>query len=231
MPDYFRHFCFKAFYNFDCYTPILNYMKITEKIFALLSVIGLILMFSLIGGGAELMMISLLTLGAIYFPLGFLLLNDISLLSYLKKKQSFEKWTTTQIVLGVVTGIALSIVCIGILFKLLTLPGANEMLMFGVLGSIIISIVAIILKRKVPATAILVRTVIFSIVGITILFTSSLSIVKFQYRNHPAYVEAYTQYIENPKDDSLWEKQKLEYNRIWMSPEKFKEYEQELNEP
>lgn len=177
------------------------------------------------------MMISLLTLGAIYFPLGVLLLNNMSLLSYIKKKEPFQVPTTAQIVLGVITGIALSIVCVGILFKLLTLPGANEMLMFGVLGSIIMSIVAIALKRKVPATAILIRTTIFSVVGIAMFFTSALSIVKLQYRNHPAYVEAYTQYIENPKDDSLWEKKKLEYNRVWMSEEEFRKYEAEIGKP
>lgn len=206
-------------------------MKIAEKIFALLSVIGLILMFSLVGGGAELMMISLLTLGGIYFPLGFLLLNDISLLSYLKKRESFENWTTIQIVSGVVTGIALSIICVGILFKLLTLPGANEMLMFGAMASIIVAIVTVILRKRVPARAILIRTAIFSVAGIVLFLTPHVSIIKFQYRDHPAYVEAYTQYIENPKDDSLWEKQKLEYNRVWMTPEEFKEYEQGVGQP
>lgn len=177
------------------------------------------------------MMISLLTLGGIYFPLGFLLLNDISLLSYLKKRESFENWTTIQIVSGVVTGIALSIICVGILFKLLTLPGANEMLMFGAMASIIVAIVTVILRKRVPARAILIRTAIFSVAGIVLFLTPHVSIIKFQYRDHPAYVEAYTQYIENPKDDSLWEKQKLEYNRVWMTPEEFKEYEQGVGQP
>jgi hypothetical protein len=199
-------------------------MKIVEKIAAILSIIGLILMLSLIGGGAELMMVSLLTLGGIYFPLGFLLLNQISVLNYLKRKESFVSLTTTQIVLGVITGIALSIVCIGILFKLLTLPGANEMLMFGVLISIIISTIVVILRSKVSASAILIRTVIFNIAGIILFFTSSLSIVKFQYRNHPAYIDAYVNYLEDPGNSAVRDKLDLERNRAWMSEEEFRKY-------
>lgn len=205
-------------------------MKLAEKIFAVAALAGLVLMFMIVSSGLTLFLVSLLTLSGIYFAFGFLLFNNIRLRD-VTKKETFANLTVIRIVFGAITGIAMSIICVGALFKLLNFPGAGEMLMIGVAITLLTSIAAIILKSKVSAGAILTRTIIFGAVGIILVFTSTLSIIKFQYRDHPAYVEAYTQYIENPRDESLWEKQKLEYNRVWMSVEEFKKHEEELIEP
>jgi hypothetical protein len=200
-------------------------MKFAEKVLVIAVVAGLILKFSLIRGGSEFLMVSLLTLSGIYFALGFLLFNQIRLRD-LTKKGTFENLTVTSIVVSVMTGIALSIICVGALFKLLGLPGSDEMLMFGAGSAIVISIIAIVMKRKLATTPILIRTVIFAAAGIVLFFTSNISIIRLEYRNHPAYIEAYTQYTEDPENELLWEKTQLEYHRIWMSEEDFKEYEQ-----
>lgn len=199
-------------------------MKLAEKILAIAVLAGLLLMFSIVRGGAELFMISLLSLSGIYFAFGFILFNQIRLRD-LPKKETFKDLTTIKIVFGAISGIALSIVCVGIVFKLLSLPGSNEMLLIGTVVCILISIATLVLRKKLSAATILTRTVVFGVVGIVLLSIPLLSIIKFQYRNHPAYVEAYTRYVENPKDESLWEKQMLEYNRVWMNEEEFKEYE------
>jgi len=200
-------------------------MKLTEKIFAVAVVAGLLLTFSLIRGGPELFIISLLGLAGIYFALGFLLFNRIRLRD-LTKKGLFENLTTIRIVFAVITGIALSIICVGALFKLMNLPGANEMLMFGVIITLLVSITAIVMRNKILVIPILIRTVVIGVAGSFLFFTPSLSIIKLQYRNHPAYIEAYTRYTEDPKNELLWEKSQLEYHRVWMSEEDFKEYEQ-----
>jgi hypothetical protein len=205
-------------------------MRIAEKILAITTLIGLTLMFLIISSGLTIFLISLLTLSGIYFAFGFILFNEIRLRD-VTKKETFANLTAIRIVFGAITGLALSIISVGALFKLLNLPGSGEMLMAGVFITLLISIAAIIMRHKVSATTILIRTIIFGAVGIILIFTSTLSIVKLQYRNYPAYVEAYTQYVENPREESLWEKQKLEYNRVWMSEEEFKKYEAGVSEP
>lgn len=202
-------------------------MKFAEKVLVIAVLAGLILKFSLIRGGSEFLMVSMLTLSGIYFALGFLLFNQIRLRD-LTKKGTFENLTVTSIVVSVMTGIALSIICVGALFKLLGLPGSDEMLMFGAGSAIVISIIAIVMKRKLATTPILIRTVIFAAAGIVLFFTSNISIIKLEYRNHPAYVEAFAAYMEEP-NEKLWKKQDLEYHRIWLTEEEFKEYETNQN--
>ena len=66
--------------------------------------------------------------------------------------------------------------------------------------------------------------------GIFLIFTSELSIVKFQYRNHPDYIEAYTNYVADPRNEELYRKVELERNRIRLTDEEFKRYEESEND-
>lgn len=198
-------------------------MKLVEKILAIAAFTGLLLMFSLISGGTELFMLSLLSLSGIYFALGFLLFNQIRLRD-VTKKETFANLTTIQIVFGVITGIVLSIICVGALFKFLKLPGSNEMLMLGVFFSILILIGVLVMRRKLAAAPILIRTIILGAAGAVLFFTSELTLVKLQYRNHPRYIDAYSRYKEEPGHEALRDTLELEYNRVWMSEEEFIEY-------
>lgn len=199
-------------------------MRIAEKVLLAALLTGIVLRFSLILIGEEITMLSLLTLAGIYFALGFVLFNQIRLRD-LMKKGTFEKLTTTGIVVAVMTGIALSIVCVGALFRFLMLPGSGEMLMIGSVSLIIISILAAILK-SVHRKAILTRTLPAAMIGVAVLFVSELSMVKFLYRNHPAYVDAYMRYQEDPKNEELFNEMQREFYRARLTEEEFKEYEQ-----
>lgn len=198
-------------------------MRIAEKILLIALITGIILRFSLILIGEEITIISLLTLSGIYFALGFLLFNQIKLRD-VTKKGTFEKLTTTSIVIAVLAGIALSIVCVGALFRFMSLPGSGQMLMIGSVSLIIVSILAAVLK-SVFLKSILTRTIPVLIIGIVLLFVSELSMVKLMYRNHPTYVEAYVRYYEDPKNEALRKEMQLEFYRMRLTEEEFKEYE------
>jgi hypothetical protein len=198
-------------------------MRIAEKILAIIFLIGIVLKFSLIPVGEDMALIALLILACIYYPLGFLFFNQIRL-RHVFKKQAYENVTAGKIVIAVLVGIALSIVCVGVLFKILILPGGAEMVMLGVVSIFFLSIIVAFIK-SIDRKFILIRAGILVVFGVIILFISELSIIKLQYRNHPAYVKAYIKYKEDPQNPNRKDELDLEYNRIWMSEEDFKEYE------
>ena len=101
-------------------------MRILEKGLVFGILIALILKFSLVPGGDTLTLWTILILACIYHPLGFLFFNQIRL-RHILKKTAYASVTATDIILAVVTGLGLSIVCVGLLFKLLDLTGGNQM--------------------------------------------------------------------------------------------------------
>lgn len=203
-------------------------MRIAEKVLILAVIVGIILTFSLVTEGQIITMFSLLTLGAIYFPLGFFLLNNIRLRDTIKGGTLVISPKTPNLIMGVVAGITLSIVCVGALFKLMNLPGSGEMLMMGSIGLIVISILVVALKSTNRNT-VLTRTIPALVIGISFLFVSQVTLVRLQYRNHPAYVQAYERYLEDPKSEIRYQEMRLEFNRMRMTEEEFKEYEKAGN--
>jgi hypothetical protein len=202
-------------------------MKMTEKILVVAIFIALILKFSLIPGGDLLLLWATTILSCIYYPFGFLFFNQIRLRSIFKKA-SYQGVTGQKIFFAVVAGLGLSIICIGSLFKLLSLTGSNEMLLIGIMITsvvLVISLVAIFIKKDVNAKFILWRLGVIGIVGLVLLMTAELSIVKAQYRNHPDYIEAYAKYFTDPKNEELRKKKEVEYYKTVMTEEEFKMYE------
>jgi hypothetical protein len=205
-------------------------MKTLEKLLVAGFVIGLILNFSLIRGGAELIFITMSSLSCIYYPLGFLLLNGIRLRDIFKKS-SYNSLSAANIVFAAVAGLGLSVVCIGSLFKLLTLMGADKMLTIGlaVTAAVFILSIATMRRNKSQTSKLIIwRTSIAGIVALTLLLISNLSIIQVQYRRHPAYIEAYSKYQANPTDTALIKLKELEYHRITLTPEQFRLYEKSL---
>lgn len=202
-------------------------MNLLEKLLVILAVIGVILKFSFVLGGDELIFLSMSVLGCLYYLFSFLFFNRIPLRNIFKGDayNGVSPWT---IVTTAVCGLGLSIVCIGSLFKLLTLMGANQMLAIG-LGItaviLIITVMRFLRKRDRTSNFILWRTGIAVIVGLTLLLTPNLSIIRLQYRNHPMYIEAYSRYLEEPTNEALIRKKDLEYHRITLTPEQFLLYE------
>jgi hypothetical protein len=207
-------------------------MKTLERILAIGILIALILKFSLVPGGDTLTLWTMMLLACIYYPLGFLFFNHIKLRSMFKST-SYKNVTISKIVFSVVTGLGLSIIVVGSLFKLLNFPGANTMLLSGLIITAIVSVISItLLIKNNDATSefVLWRAGIVGGIGVFLILTSGLSIVQFQYRNHPDYIKAYTNYLADPQNRQLFKKMELERYRIKLTDEEFKIYQESVND-
>jgi hypothetical protein len=106
----------------------------TEKVFVCITILGLILKYLHIPGGGPILVLSLLSLALIYFPFGFYFLSDKSI--------------KTNTGISVVFGWLLSVVFIGILFRVMHWPGAAPMAIVGTITAIPLAIFSYIKHQK-----------------------------------------------------------------------------------
>ena len=183
-------------------------MKILERGSILLAVIGLMMKIWRLNGGNELLMIGLTLLAMIYFYLGFALLNNVPLKAIFKKS-SYSDTGSLRITGAIGVGILLSIIAIGLLFKLMILTGAIEMLTIGVVGLAVTLfaawIIFIIKKKQLDAFYIgtFVRGGIAVILGIILYLTPASSLIRFYHRDDPVYAELFVRAVENPYDEQI----------------------------
>jgi hypothetical protein len=207
-------------------------MRVLEKILTVVILLALIMKFNLISGGDVIALWTMLILACLYYPFGFLFFNQIRL-RHIFKKVAYKNVTASRIILAIATGLGLSTIVVGLLFKLLNFSGANGMLLSGLIVTAIAFVISLILLLKnneTNAKFSLWRLGIIGLIGIFLFFTSEFSIVKFQYRNHPKYVEAYAKYLTDPRNEELYKKVELERNRIRLTDEEFKKYEESVSD-
>ncbi|MBV6643604.1 MAG: hypothetical protein KI791_22990 [Cyclobacteriaceae bacterium] len=182
-------------------------MKRLEIISASLAILGVTMMLLLIPGGSVLLGISFTILACIYYLFGTFFFNKIPV-NRIFKKASYEKIPVLRLVGAFGGGAIFSILSVGMLFKLLQLPGAGIMLGVGLIpGSILCLVVLIkfLIKRETPFyRGMLVRSLL--VVGLAgIIYTiPSLTMVKTFFRNHPDYIEAYEKAMNDPDDKELY---------------------------
>lgn len=182
-------------------------MKRLEIISASLAILGVTMMLLLIPGGSVLLVISLSILAFIYNLFGIFYFNRIPI-RRMFKKEYYEGISVLRLVGATGGGIVLSILSVGMLFKLLQLPGSGVLLIVGLIpGSILCLVVLIkfLIKRETPFyRGMLVRSLL--VVGLAgIIYTiPSLTLVKTFFRNHPDYIEAYEKAMNDPDDKELY---------------------------
>ncbi|WP_296317299.1 GldL-related protein [Winogradskyella sp. UBA3174] len=148
---------------------------------------------------ALLITLSAFILSLIYFFFSFKLLNSITK-DLTEKKSSLRK---TGIIL---TGITLSLVVIGILFKYQRWPYGSWNLMVGLLGLIPILIISIFKFSKTKAEFyknLLFRILIIGVFGTLMLFTKNETLLELQCRDFPEYVEAEKKLMQDPRNKEL----------------------------
>jgi hypothetical protein len=202
-----------------------------EKILGIIALIGLILKITLISGGSILLTFSLMTLACLYYPFGFALFNKIGLRKIFIK-ESYRGLSVLKVIGSIAAGTGLSVICIGILFKLQYWKGADTNLISGLGTTLIILVVTLnkYLKTKGECyIRILKRIVIIGIVGLILICLPDLTIVKFQFRNHPEYIKAYELYKDNPNNEELRRDLHLEYIKATMSKEEYDYYNRHID--
>lgn len=107
----------------------------TETILATCMLVGLILKGSNIPGGNIVTIVAITFMAIVYFPFGFYFFSD----RYLNNQ---------NILLSIVSGMFLSVAVIGILFHLMNWPGANTMLIIGLVSIFPVLVISWLQKTK-----------------------------------------------------------------------------------
>ncbi|MCL2413984.1 MAG: hypothetical protein FWC94_01865 [Bacteroidales bacterium] len=168
----------------------------TEKTFGIIALIGLFFLLMDFPGGYILLIKSLSGLAFLYFPFGFYFLCDKNI-----KRQN--------LILSVLSGWwGLSVVPLGILFKLMHWPGGQNMLFIGVISAPILLIVIFLLKRKAKEELttyyrnMFIRTSIWVVLAIFFCFTPNTTLWKIQHRNDPELLDVRIKYHEGRSNEN-----------------------------
>lgn len=191
-------------------------MKRTELILSLVAFAGVLLKLIIIPGGALFTVLGLSGLSILYFYLSFAIFNRIPLRQVFKK-QSYSGISAKHLLGSTGTGLALSLLLMGILFKLQFWPGANTNIAIGLFWSLCILVVSLVKlsgSHAVYYRMICRRVSVLSLVGIALWLTPSRILFGFFHRDHPAYVQAMIRSWENPGDADLQKEVEDEYEKM-----------------
>ena len=180
-------------------------MKRFEKLLIILAIVGYVLKMLLIPGGSMLFYYCSIILWWLYFLLGFAFFNGIRLKA-LFKKESYTGIPMLHILGAVFTGLALSVGVLGILFKLMTWPGAGINLFVGMIVCLAIIIIIAIRRKdkyKLYYNRMLIRLVTVTILCVALYFLPSITLIRIIYRNEPTYLEACERAAKDPRNEQL----------------------------
>ncbi len=202
-------------------------MKRAEKILGLIFLLSFILKLIGLPWSGLLILLSLTFLSGLYFCLGFALFNDISF-KKIFKKESYLLISKIRIIGSVLLGIVLSIMTLGILFRVYFFySGYNIILLVTLIQLFVILIlcVAKFIKRKSDFyKRLIIRILIIGSFAIVMLSIRDLTLVNIQHRNHPEYVKAFEFYVKDRDNIDNQIPLKVEYLRLKYSDNKLNNY-------
>jgi len=175
----------------------------TEKTLAIIFLVGLLFKYMHWPGGSIILILSLMLMASLYFPGAFYFFCD-------------KKIEKQKLPLSIASGVIFSIITVGLLFKLQYWPGANNQLLIGCMGSLVI--LAFVLYFRSNATEeltiyyknMLLRTSVLTSIAFVFYFTSTETLLKVQYRDLPELAKLKALYYANP-DNEEYRKQHDDY--------------------
>lgn len=181
--------------------------RFIEKLFVVLSAIGLVLKFSFSAGGAILLLLSLNMLILLYFFFS----------AFYFKQGTFS---ITKVGFPGAAGFAFSIACVGILFKFMYWPGAAQMLLMGIVATAIVVTYSTQMRSRNREDV--VKSNYFRIIGergmiivllCSVLFTiPDVTLIRFEYRQDPKLAELMVAYLKDP--DNKFKRDALDQYRM-----------------
>ena len=162
-------------------------MKKIEINLLLFTLLGVLLTAFDISSGTIIIALSITIIASIYYPLGFFFFNTIKFNGIFKKKSyrgiSFLKGFGTFS-----SGLLFSIISIGVMFKLLYLPGASEMLIIGLISTGLLLVALLIKyasnKQNDLVKNLIIRAVFWATIGGALMATPSSFIEKTLLKRH-----------------------------------------------
>jgi hypothetical protein len=152
----------------------------------------------------------------LYMYFSFALFNGIRFRNIFKK-QSYQGISALRITGAVMTGFALSITLVGLMFKIMSWPGAAVNLGVGLAGLIIAAIIGGVKYALSSATyyiRIFKRIGLYGAIGTLLFFLPKDYWITAKYRNYPEYVEAYKKATASPDNKELWQELDEERKKI-----------------
>lgn len=190
-------------------------MKIFELLLGVLALIGSVSIFSIRFSGSLLMTITCWTLlSCLYFYLGVALFNNIGF-RRMFKKDSYKNISSNRIAGAAGAGVTISILIIGIMFKVMNWPGSMIMLFGGlvaILPIIVFSLIKLLnkdTKKDGFYKGILYRTTIYLIISLIMISIPYKTWLEWRYPDNPEFVEISIKYHENPENKEI-EKEYIE---------------------
>ncbi len=191
-------------------------MKKAELISGAVALISIVLSSLLIPLSDVLLVLSFTLLAVIYGYLSFALFNNIPL-KRIFKKSSYKGISAMRIVGAILTGLALSSTLVGILFTMMSFPGAFPNLVLGIVGLTIALIVGLVKYSKSKSeyyTNIFKRITLIGSIGLILLILPSGLWQDLKYRDYPALLEAMKEARAHPENPDLWEKVQEERDKM-----------------
>ena len=169
----------------------------TEKVLTSIFILALLAYFFNIPGHSLLLIVSLGILSFLYFPLAFYFYSD----------KTFKQ---RNVVLSVLGGMVLSIIPMGILFKLLTWPGYHVQLGTALVLTPILLVNVLFLSRKANEDTktyyknYMTRIIFWFTMCVAFHFISTVTLIKIKYRDDPELVRLKLQSFENPDNTEYY---------------------------
>jgi uncharacterized protein len=209
-----------------------KYMKLTEKILAGLGLLGIILKLMLIPGGSIVFLLGIQLLSIVYFIFGFALFNKIRLRNIFKG-DSYAHTNVMRIIGGVCTGLCLSVLLTGIMFKILLWPGAAPMLIIGLVPGAVILVIAFIkllTTKNSYYTGVMIRMGAALLISMILCAVSNVTLVKIYHRDNPAYIELYEKLQQDPDNIYLQSQLESQANLGHMDPEELQRFREQMKQ-
>ncbi len=165
---------------------------------------GFILKLLDVPGGGVLTVLSLSTLAILYFPLSFYFFSD-------------KNVKTQNQPLSIISGFFLSLVPIGIMFKLQYWPGYEANLIVAFISATILTGVGYFLKQKAPEELktyykqFLSRVIILAFLSGAFFLTPMRTLIKIQSWRDPEFSRLSLQAFDNPQNEEY----RKELNDYW----------------
>jgi hypothetical protein len=179
-------------------------MKKLETILLGLFFISIPLKIFQLPGGELILLLSSASVAMFYYIAGYFIMNDVSLKRLLKERKG--KNVSVPVLFGsIMAGWDFSIITLGILFKLMLFPGADNMLVTGIILLTVLQIGSIFIRKTHTETfaRFFNRVIIFFGAGLLASFISYNQIIDFQYSDDPEYSEALKKTMAFPNDTTI----------------------------
>lgn len=183
-------------------------MKTFEIITLISILISIILRICLVPGASALIVLSFMMLYLLYFPFGFLLINNIPLRRVFSKS-AYQSTTIWKIIGAVLAGFALSIAVAGVLFKIQSWPGSSILFTTGFTFLTPIFCLTVFHFYKTRADyykKLSIRIFFICVTGLLMILVPEEIKVKVFFRDHPNFVNALLNAFDNPDDPEAWKK-------------------------